>query len=284
MFLHHKLRRGGDGAAGGSSYTTGTYYPMFGVKAANYSGNTQNGTAEPELSFRRALSFDTTNTTDLDGTESLSTLISRIDNDGYICDSSFGASGFDISGIKIRHYASNGTTLEDEAEFTFTGTSFNIYDDACNVQTNLAWANPSALGTISTATINGTSVVGSSYSAGDYVLVNSSSSNSRGGSDGWLSDNADYCFLGVSDKRLNSSVFGSNSDSLDTGFAATNGLVFGISDSDGAPSSGQAVREGFSRRNSSYYSLLTNWQVYSNAPGHGGKTLTGYFIVYGKKI
>ena len=273
----------GTGTASGS-YTTGTYYPMFGVKLASYSGNTQNGTAEPELSFRRALSFDTTNTTDLDGSESLSTLISRIDNDGYICDSSFGASGFYISGIKIRHYASSGNTLLDEAEFTFTGTSFNIYDDACNVQTNLSFGKPSALGTISTAKINNNSVIGSGYSAGDYVLVNSSSSNSRGGSDGWLSDNADYCFLGVSDKRLNSGVFGSNSDGLDTQFATTNGLAFGISDSDGAPSSGQAVREGISRRNVSYYSLCTNWQERDNAPSHGGKTLTGYFIVYGKKL
>ena len=278
MFLHHKLRRAG---AGGSSYTTGTYYPMFGVKLLSYSGNTQNGTAEPELSFRRALSFDTTNTTDLDGSESLSTLISRIDNDGYICDSSFGPSGFNINGIKIRHYNSNGTTLEDEAEFTFTGSSFNIYDDACNVQSNLNYGLPTALGTISTATINGSSVVASGNTAGDHIIVNASTNTTRTGNDGWLSDNGDYCFLGVSDKKLDASVF-TSTDILDTAFATTNGLAFGISDSDGTPTSGQTVREGISRRNSNYYSLCTNWHNH-DVTGHGGRSTSGYFIVYGKK-
>jgi len=295
MSIHHGLRAaantassGGGGGGGSSSYTTGTYYPMFGVKAGSYSGNTI-GSAEPELSFRRAISFDTTNTTDLNGSESLSTLISRIDNDGYICDSSFGASGFNISGIKIRHYASNGTTLEDEAEFTFTGTSFNIYDDACNDPTNIGFGIPSALGTISTATINGTSVVASG-SASDHIMVNASTHPNRNGSDNWGSDLGDYCFLGVSDKKLNTIdyPYGGNgsygSDGLDVYFATTNGLAFGISDSDGAPSSSQTVREGISRRSSSYYSLLTNWQVQDSSTGHGGRTTTGYFIVYGKKI
>lgn len=260
-------------------HTSGTYYPMFAIDTANYN-NSPSNTADPELSFRRMLSFDTSNTTDLNGTETLATIKSIVDTSGYACDSSFGNGGHNINGIKIKHYQSDFATLEDECEFTFSATNFNIYDDACNAVTNANNSLPTAVGTILTATVNGTSVVGS-YPASDYVFVNSSTTGgTASGNDYWSTDQGDYCFLGVTDR--DKSNFGGNSDSLDTSFASNNGIAFGISDSDGRPSSGQTPREGISRR-SSYPALVTNWQS-KNGTGHSGRTISGYFIVYGKVV
>ena len=263
-----------------SGLVSGTYYPIFAIDAQAYTASPSN-TADPELSFRRMLSFDTTNTTDLEGDETLSEIKTIVDTSGYACNSAFTGGGEYINGIKIMHYQSNFSTLEDQAEFTFTGTTFNIYDDVTNAATSASLGLPSAMGTIQTATINGTSVVTSGNSASDYVYVNGSTkAGSATGSDYWASDQADYCLLGVSDKTR--SNFGGSSDSLDTTFATTNGLAFGISDSDGRPSSGQTPREGISRR-SSYPSLLTNWQSKSSS-GHSGNTTSGYFVVYGKVV
>ncbi len=263
-----------------NQYVSGTYYPMF-VAAGGTFSHSPNNTQDPELSFRRMLSFDTSNTTDLNGTESLSAIKTIVDTSGYACNSAFGSGGNYINGIKIMHYQADFSTLEDEAEFTFTGTTFNIYDDVTNVATSAALGLPTAMGTVQTATINGTSVVASPNSASDYVYVNGSTvGGSATGQDYWASDYGDYCLLGVSDKTRSS--FSGSSDSLDTSFANTNGLAFGISDSDGRPSSGQTPREGISRR-SSYPSLNTNWQV-KQGTGHGGRTSSGYFIVYGKVV
>lgn len=266
--------------SGGSSggYTSGTYYPMFAIDAQQYNSVSPSNTADPELSFRRMLSFDTTNTTDLTGNETLSQIKSIVDTSGYACDSSFGSGGKNINGIKIKHYQTDFSTLEDEAEITFTGTTFNIYSHVTNAATIALSGLPSAMGTVQTATINGTSVVGSGQSAADYVVVNGSTASSASGQDYWASDSGDYCLLGVSDKVLSTI----SSDALDTSFATTNGLAFGISDSDGRPTSGQTPREGISRR-SSYPSLLTNWQSKSGT-GHSGNTISGYFIVYGKVV
>lgn len=262
------------------SYQSGQYYPMFAIDTANYNQGPLN-TADPELSFRRMLSFDISNTTDLIGNESLAQIKTIVDTNGYACDSSFANGGHNINGIKIKHYQSDFSTLEDEAEFTFTGTNFNIYDDACNAVTNAALGHPTDLGTVLTATINGNSVVQTGKSAGDYVYVNGSTvAGTANGGDGWSTDQGDYLFLGVSDRDRG--WFGGSSDSLDTSYSGYDGLAFGISDSDGRPSSGQTPREGISRR-SSYPSLLTNWQS-KNGTGHSGRTISGYFIVYGKVV
>ena len=107
--------------------TSGTYYPIFAIDAQAYTASPSN-TADPELSFRRMLSFDTTNSTDLQGDETLSEIKTIVDASGYACNSNFGPTGSEyINGIKIRHYQSDFSTLEDEAEFTFTGTTFHIY-------------------------------------------------------------------------------------------------------------------------------------------------------------
>jgi hypothetical protein len=111
------------------------------------------------------------------------------------------------------------------------------------------------------------------------VSINSSSNSTRTGGANWSTDNADYCFLGISDKFKGSS----GTDAYDVNFATTKGLAFGISDSDGTPGNSQVVKDGWSRRATSYVSACTNWDEQSFT-GHGGRTQTGIFIVYGIPI
>tara|TARA_R100001463_G_scaffold6055_2_gene20034 strand:- start:240 stop:1082 length:843 start_codon:yes stop_codon:yes gene_type:complete len=263
------------GGGGGSSLQSGQWYPMFAVKAFQ-TGSGGIPDADCEIPMRRALQFDTTNTTALTGTESLSTILGILDTSKYTCNAAFKTSTTYISGFQIKHYE-NATTLHDECETTWNGTGFNIYDHACNAATNLSYALPSQIGTVQTATVNGTDLLSANTQP---LMINASTCGSRTGSDNWLSDNGDYCFLGVFD--LNALTFGNNSDNLDV-YNALDYIAFGISDSDGAPSSSQTPMNGISRRASGYKSLVTNNRERTHYIHSGGST-TGYFLVYGKVI
>lgn len=282
-------------AGGGGGYAVGTYYPMFAVKAGN-----DNGVAIPgpntEIPMRRALSFDTTNTTALTGSETLSEIITILNASKYTCNPDFGSGGAYISGIMIRHYDTNGT-LESagEAYFTFDNTTFNIYDDACNVAATTTPQN-GTVGTTAKACGNITSVYLMNYSGSNHqVYLNQSTRDTTAVSGaGWTQDGGDYCFLGVG-----TGTIGQGSDSLDTQFSPNNGLsgtsrvyepglAFGISDSDGRGSPDSFPRQGISRRADGYPSLVTNTRAIASQQngglGHSGNTDTGYFIVYGQYL
>lgn len=301
MILSHRLRA----AAGAGGYTVGDFYPMFGVKLnigdSDISSNPANST-KVEQPMQRALSFNTTNTTELDGTETFSTIKTILDTSLYTCNPDFGASGNYISAIKLEHYNTSGTLL-NYGEFSFNGTTFNIYDHACNalpnVFNNASGANyyntPSQLGTITSASLDGVSISPTNSPTNtlkNYVIVNCSSKNLAGGStntySSWSDDQGDYCFLGVTD----TSHHNSGSDQLDNGFATTKGLAFGISDSDGVARTDplgnfyvqyppRETTYGINRRTASYTSLCTNWGQRDNQ-SHSGQTHFGYFLVHGK--
>tara|TARA_Y100001937_G_C7090822_1_gene317660 strand:- start:491 stop:1375 length:885 start_codon:yes stop_codon:yes gene_type:complete len=288
----HHLR-----AAGGGGYTVGEFYPMFGVKLddgydnGDISINPANST-KVEQPMQRALSFDTANTTELDGTETFSAIKTILDTSLYTCNSDFGASGNYISAIKLEHYNSSGTLL-NYGEFAFNGSSFNIYDNACNAipnvfnSTNNEYTLPTQLGTLTSASLDGTTITPSgSYTLKNHVFVNCSSKSTYGGNNNyssWSEDGGDYCFLGITDKAH----FTSNSDSLDKSLATTKGLAFGISDSDGVASFNnvryppRTISLGINRRGTGYRSLCTNYGQRDHQT-HSGMTTSGYFLVYGK--
>ena len=282
-----------------SKYDSGTFYPMFGVKLfdptdaerSDISSSPPNA-IKIEQPLQRAISFNTSDTTELDGTESTSAILSIMDTSYYTCNSDFGTGGETINAIKIVHFNTNGT-VKNEGEFAFSGSSFNIYDHLCNAlpnafdSTNSEYTLPSQMGTLTSASLDGTAITPSgSYTLQNHVFVNGSSysgalqSNSTSS---WSNDNGDYCFLGITDLAHPTA----NSDSLDNNFATTKGLAFGITDSDGrATVSGvqyppRTISLGLHRRLTNYHSLCTNWQQQDNNY-HGGHTETGYFIVYGK--
>jgi len=292
----HRLRAAVGGSGGG--YTVGEFYPMFGVKLDNaassgdISTNPANDT-KAEQPMQRALSFDTANTTELDGTETFSAIKTILDTSLYTCNSDFGASGNYISAIKLEHYNSSGTLL-NYGEFAFDGSSFNIYDHACNAlpsafgaQYGGRYTPPSQMGSITSASLDGNSIsISGTNGIYSHVIVNCSSKNSIGGShsnSSWSNDYGDYCFLGITDTIQESA----NSDGLDNGFATTKGLAFGISDSDGVAAVNsvryppRTINLGINRRSTAYRSLCTNWQQ-RDYTGHGGNTFSGYFLVYGK--
>ena len=299
----HKLRASlasaSSGGGGGGSYTSGTFYPMFGVKLFSMTSNemidisaTPANSSKCEQPLQRALSFDTTNTTELDGTESTSSILSIMDTSYYTCNSDFGTGGQYISAIKIEHYDSS-KNLENYGEFAFNGSSFNIYDHACNALPNIyngsseVYSLPSQMGTITSASLDGTAIsVASGKTIQHYIVVNTSTYAGTVGSgvSSWSNDAGDYCFLGISDKNL----VALSSDSLDYSFATTKGLAFGISDSDGrATVSGtqypvRTLNLGINRRYNGYYSLHTNWASRDYSNNHSGVTTSGYFLVSGK--
>lgn len=297
----HNLRASLASASGGGGYTSGTFYPMFGVKLiamttaekSDISSSPANS-SKCEQPMQRALSFDTANTTELDGTETTSAILTIMDTSLYTCNSDFGTGGETISAIKLIHYDSN-KALKNQAEFAFNGTSFNIYDHACNALPNLgpnntnnnSFDHPSQMGTITSASLDGTSITpASGKTFKNHVFVNVSSySGSLGTSthSSWTVDDGDYCFLGVTDKDNHTA----GTDQLDTALATTKGLAFGISDSDGrATVSGtqyppRTLTYGINRRSYGYHSLCTNW-VQRDQTNHSGGTTSGYFLVYGK--
>ena len=264
----------------GAAYSSGTYYPMWAIRLLNYNNSANRVGGDPEKSWRRMLSFDDTNSTAITSTQSLSSILTEVDTSGYACDPNFGKDGHYVNGFIIKHFQTDKSTLYDEAEFTFNGTQFNAWQELSNSAAyNGLSQYPSALGTVQSATINGTSVVDANRSASEYIYANmSTDTNETGNTDFWASDGGDYCLLGVSDKRR---VQITSTDGLDTSFAGNDGLAFGISDSDGLPASFQTPREGISTRSNSYPSLFSNWQE-QNAGGHGGHTTVGYVVVYAK--
>ena len=282
-----------------SKYDSGTFYPMFGVKLFPVTdaersdiSSTPPNSIKIEQPLQRAISFDTTNTTELNGTESTAAILSIMDTSYYTCNSDFGTGGETINAIKIVHFNTSGT-LENEGEFAFSGSSFNIYDHLCNAlpnafdTSNSRYALPSQMGTLTSASLDGTAITPSgSYTLQNHIFVNGSSysgalqSNSTSS---WSNDNGDYCFLGITDLAHPTA----NSDTVDTVFATTNGLAFGITDADGrATVSGvqyppRTISLGLHRRLINYHSLCTNFASRS-FNHHGGQTINGYFIVYGK--
>jgi len=296
----HNLRASlASASSGGSDYTSGTFYPMFGVKLIVLDSTNNNdissnpaNSSKCEQPMQRALSFDTTNTTELDGTESTSSILSIMDTSLYTCNSDFGSGGETINAIKLIHYDSD-KNLENEGEFAFNGSSFNIYDHACNAlpntynTSNSNFDHPSQMGTITSASLDGTAITpASGKSLKNHIFVNVSTwaSNSNSNSySSWSNDSGDYCFLGITDRNTHYS----GADNLDTGWATTKGLAFGISDSDGrANISGtqyppRTLNYGINRRSYSYASLCTNW-TQRDITSHSGNTNSGYFVVYGK--
>ena len=268
-------------------YSVGTYYPMFAVKAIDVSSSAV-PSVDSEVPMRRALSFDTNNTSQLYGNESVSDMIDILDTHKYTCNPDFGASGNKISGIMIRHYQSTGSLYTGgQASFEFASTNFNIYDDACNA-TALAAPTSGTMNNVIRACGAISNVQLSGHSGTAYAWVNQSTSSQASPSGaGWSSDDGDYCFLGVGTYDPP----GSNSvDNFDTTFSSGDntvpGLAFGISDSDGRGTGSETTpREGIARR-STYVSLLTNCLVEKSGAetAHGGHTNEGYFIVYGKYL
>lgn len=290
--LTHNWTASGGGAI---EYAVGTYYPMFAIKAANDT-NVAIPAANTEVPMRRALSFDTNNTTVLNGSESISQIITILNASKYTCNPDFGSGGAYISGIMIRHYDSTGTLESSgEASFTFSNTTFNIYDDACNAPAIRTPPNTN-VGSVTKACGTITSVYLDNYSGSNpQVYLNQSTANvTHSSQEGWSQDSGDYCFIGVGTK-----VHAQNSDSLDNSFSNDNGqsgtsrvyepgLAFGISDSDGSGTINSTPREGISRRADGYPSLVTNYRALSNtlsgSAGHSGSSDTGYFIVYGRYL
>jgi len=300
--LRASLASGGGGGGTPGSYTSGNWYPIFAIKVFNL-GDTANASYRTDISsspiissrceqpMQRALSFDTTNTTELDGTDTIAEICSILDTSYYTCNSDFGSGGETISGIKIEHWE-DSSTKENEGQFEFNGSSFNIYDHACNVRpsnydsTNNYYVLPSQLGTITSASLDGTALSDGTIEYRRFIFVNASSAvtttNTHSYS-GWGNDSGDYCFLGITDRAHSVQ----NADNLDTQFSNTKGLAFGHSDSDGVSKVGgvdippRHISKGIGRRHQSYTSLVTNWQHNDNT-SHSGQTGTGYFIVYGK--
>ena len=285
------------GAAGaGVSLNIDTYYPMFAVKLFSGKNDTTNNPPDSsniEIPMRRALQFDESNTTTLNGSETNAEIKTILDASKYTCNPTFKASSTTIKAIKISHFLASGSSLslQNYGEFAFNGSAFNIYDHACNAETNISYGKPSQMGSITSGNLDGNAISVSVGSSPANVFVNMSTHISRSGNNFWGSDNGDYCFLGISDKTTS----GNNSDALDKEMANNTpigrAMAFGISDSDGTPTSGQKVKDGISRRGNGYWSLCTNWR-YKNANTngtidnaltvHSGSTITGYFVVYGK--
>lgn len=272
-------------------YSVGTYYPMFAVKAFD-DGTTNIPGANSDVPMRRALSFDTNNTSQLYGNESVSDIINILEDHKYTCNPDFGASGNKISGIMIRHYQSNGTLYTGgQGSFEFDSTNFNIYDNACNA-TALGAPSPDSTGSMddvtrACGTISNVSLSG--HSGTTYAYLNQSSQRvdeAQSTGVGWASDNGDYVFIGICTEEHMT-----DTDELDKYLSGNNntnsGLAFGISDSDGRGTGSETTpREGISRRVASYSSVVTNCLVEKTGleSTHSGHTTEGYFIVYGKYL
>jgi len=266
----------GSGSSGG--LTPGNFYPMFAIKIFN--SQSQGSTppidsADCEIPMQRALQFDESNTTVLDGSESDSNIKTILDASKYTINPEFKKSATKISGFRLEHWDANMSSIHNFVEAYWNGTGFNIYTHACIQPANLSYALPSQVGSITSCNYDGNAI----SSPGDHVYINCSSKSVRNGTDNWASDGGDYCFLGVSDFHHTAQ----DSDSFDTAWATTNGIAWGISDSDGCPSSNQAPMNGISRRSPSYSSLTSNWQQKAGN-SHSGNTTTGYLQVKGKLI
>ena len=267
-------------AAGGAGeiMQSGNFYPMFAIKifnAANQGSDPPVDSQDCEIPMHRALQFDESNTTVLDGSETDSAIKTILDASKYTINPEFKKSATKISGFRIEHWNTSMSAIHNYVEAYWDGTGFNIYSHACIQPANLMYALPSQVGSITSCNYDGNAI----SNPVDHVYINCSTKNDRNGQDNWASDGGDYCFLGVSDTHHTSQ----NSDSFDTQWASMNGIGWGLSDSDGVPSSNQAPMNGISRRSKSYISLTTNWQQRSGS-GHSGNTDSGYLQIKGKLI
>ena len=266
------------GKAPSGGMQSGNFYPMFAIKLFNA---TSQGSTPPidsadcEIPMHRALQFDETNTTVLDGSETDSAIKTILDASKYTINPEFKKSATTISGFRIEHWNTSMTAIHNYVEAYWSGTGFNIYTHACNQPTYLSYALPTQVGSITSCNYDGNAI----SNPGDHVYINCSSKNQRDGQNNWASDGGDYCFLGVSDYHHTAQ----NSDSFDTQWATTNGIAWGISDSDGVPTSNQTPMNGISRRSPSYKSLTTNWQQKADT-SHSGNTIEGYLQIKGKLI
>jgi hypothetical protein len=281
MATKKKLLQAAAGSASGSNYISGDYYPIFALKIVN-DGGVGNGdlNASPGAStenwMRAALSLDASSSYSQshDYSTSLSTIVSQAVTTGSSVDEAFASGGLDVNGYRIDYSNGSNTTINKTVQFD-TSSDHNFYDDISNVSSNLySQKTPTSVGSTSNVVANGSS------RSSTNVLINASTDNNRiGNQNYWLSDGGDYCFMGVF-SNLNSTNYGSNNDSLDRTVGSID-IAIGISDSDGAPSSGQSPRVGISRRNKAYKSLVTV-NGYTVSSSHGGNTIQGVIILYGK--
>ena len=282
MATKKKLLQAAAGSASGSNYISGDYYPIFALKIVNDSGvgnddlNASPG-ASTENWMRAALTLDASSSYSQshDYSTSLSTIVSQAVTTGSSVDEAFASGGLDVNGYRIDYSNGSNTTINKTVQFD-TSSVHNFYDDISNVSSNLySQKTPTSVGSTSNVVANGSS------RSSTNVLINASTDNSRSGNqDWWLSDGGDYCFMGVF-SALNSTNYGSaGGDSLDTTITSID-IAIGISDSDGAPPSGQSPRVGISRRSKIYKSLVTV-NGYTVAAGHSGNTVQGVIILYGK--
>lgn len=275
----------GAGVQGPPTYTTGTYYPMFAYEVVD--DRTTNGvlgsspTAATEQYFRAALNLDASSSyaTAHTSNDSIGQIMTNVSSTGVSVDEAFASGGENVDAYRIEWYTSTSASSPSYTGTIVTSNYHNFYDDIANVQSGLNGTKvPSGVGSVQSASYDdGTSTNVSTAN----VLINASGATGRTGQDYWASDNSDYCFMGVF-KTLNSTNYASNTDSLDT-TATSIAIAIGISDSDGAPSSGQPPRLGISRRSNGYPSLTTvNGQ--SVAQTHSGQTVTGVIVLQGRVV
>ena len=268
----------GSGGAG-EIMQSGNFYPMFAIKiinAVNQGSIPPIDSVDCEIPMHRALQFDETNTTVLDGSETDSAIKTILDTSKYTINPKFKESATKISGFRLEHWNTSMTSIYNFVEAYWDGTGFNIYTHACTQPANLLYGLPSQVGSITSCNCDGNSI----SSPWDHVYINCSSKNTRNGQDNWASDGGDYCFMGVSDFHHTAQ----DSDSFDTQWATNYGIAWGLSDSDGVPSSNQAPMNGISRRHKSYKTLITNWQEKDSTVSHCGNTISGYLQIKGQLI
>jgi hypothetical protein len=252
-------------------YIVGEYYPIFAIKLVDdrgVGGTLNAGTsAQTELRMRSALSLNPSDT--LAGFhklgDSVSSVLSSADTFGVSINTDFGGGGNKVNGYRMDYHTSASSAVAVTAGF-ITSSAHNFYDNISNTSTNLfGTRTPSALGSISSIT------------NGSHVFVNASTNSTRTGDDFWLSDNADYCFMGV---YTSDAFYVSTGDQLDTGISNIR-IAIGISDSDGTPASGQPPRTGISRRSTNYTSLVTV-SGHTITESHSGNTGSGIIVLYGR--
>jgi hypothetical protein len=257
----------------------GSLIPIFAVKIVDGSndGNIDfaaGQTGNTEDFMRAALSLDSSSgfASPHDENTSLTTILSQADNSGA---SVFDAVRTDttllFNAYQINYHNTTNTS-PDRTAFFETGSAHLFYNDIANAQSNLHPNKvPAAVGGIVSAESQGNAISTAN------VLINASLATSRSGDDFWSSDNSDYCFMGVFNSMQK---YTGDSDTIDTNTSFIE-IALGISDSDGAPTSGQPPRAGISRRSQNYPSLVTV-NGFSSSTQHSGNTTNGFVVLYGR--
>lgn len=276
----------GAGADGPAIYTTGTYYPIFAYEVVDDRATNGNlgasPTAKTEQYFRAALNLDANSSyaTAHNSNDNIGKIMTNVSSTGVSVDEAFASGGENVDAYRIEWYTSTSASSPSYTGTIVTSNYHNFYDDIANVQSGLNGTKvPSGVGSVQSASYNdGTN---NTVDTGN-VLINASGATTRNGTDYWASDNSDYCFMGVF-KTLNSTNYGNNTDALDT-TSSSIAIAIGLSDSDGAPSSGQPPRTGISRRGNSYPSLTeVNGQLIAGDT-HAGSTGSGVIVLQGRVV